>query len=232
MGSGSFDPLATASGIAITGGYIYNALAGGNIDAVENEGKSLDVCLSHTAPGGDFHYHYWSNCLKKGKGYFSDSQPPPECLSTDNCLADPADFTMNKSWNNQPLAYTAENWDDVIGLAKDGHVIIGPYKKDGTPWGCDRDICNGNFIDGQYVYVGSDKFPYVVGCWGPGPDPKYAPTCTSSGCSARSDTGGSTSGGTDGTVTQGGDGDENDFAFSKLFASITLFTAAMSTLCF
>ena len=100
MGSGSFDPLATASGIALTGGYIYNALAGGNIDAVENEGISLDVCLSHTAPGGGFHYHYWSNCLKRDKGYFSDSEPPPECRKTENCLADSADFSMNKSWNN------------------------------------------------------------------------------------------------------------------------------------
>ena len=112
-------------------------------------------------------------------------------------------------------------------------MIIGPYKKDGTNWGCDRDVCNGNFIDGQYVYVGSSSFPYVVGCWGPGPEPEFAPTCTNNGCSARTDPGGSTNGGTGaGTVTTGGNSDENDFAFTKLFASITLFTAAMSTLCF
>ena len=65
-------------------------------------------------------------------------------------------------------------------------MIIGPYKPDGSTWGCDRDVCNGTFIDGQYVYVGSDKFPYVVGCWGPGPDPAFAPTCSNSGCGANS----------------------------------------------
>jgi len=64
-------------------------------------------------------------------------------------------------------------------------MIIGPYKADGTTWGCDRDVCNGAFVDGSYVYVGSDNFPYVVGCWGPGPDPLYQPGCSSSGCGSR-----------------------------------------------
>ena len=82
------------------------------------------------------------------------------------------------SSGGQDPTYTASNWDDVIGLAKDGHVIIGPYKPDGTTWGCDRDVCNGAFVNGSYVYVGSDHFPYVVGCWGPGPEHQYDPTCT------------------------------------------------------
>ena len=80
------------------------------------------------------------------------------------------------------MTYTTSNWDDVIGLAKDGHVIIGPYKPDGTNWGCDRDVCNGVFVNSSYVYVGSDHFPYVVGCWGPGPEHQYSPTCSNSGC--------------------------------------------------
>ena len=64
-------------------------------------------------------------------------------------------------------------------------MIIGPYKPDGEIWGCDRDVCNGSFVDGSYVYVGSDNFPYVVGCWGPGPDPLYQPGCSNSGCGSR-----------------------------------------------
>jgi hypothetical protein len=79
--------------------------------------------------------------------------------------------------------YSVDTYDVPIGLARDGHVIIGPYKADGTTFGCDdRDVCNGAFIDGQYVYVGSSTFPYVVGCWGPGPDPAFEPGCTNSGC--------------------------------------------------
>ena len=49
---GGPEPLGTAAGVALSGGYIYNALAGGNVDAVENEGQSLDVCLSHPSPFG------------------------------------------------------------------------------------------------------------------------------------------------------------------------------------
>ena len=63
MGGG--EALSTAAGIAISGGYIYNALAGGNVDAVEFEGDTLDVCLSHPSPNSDFHYHFWGPCLKK-----------------------------------------------------------------------------------------------------------------------------------------------------------------------
>jgi len=74
-------------------------------------------------------------------------------------------------------------------LALDGHVILGPHKSDGDTWECDdRDVCNGAFVDGSYVYVGSQEFPYVVGCWGPGPDNQYAPTCTDNGCSGSTST--------------------------------------------
>ena len=86
-------------------------------------------------------------------------------------------------------AYSADSWDWPIGLAKDGHMIMGPYKgTDGSTWACaDRDVCNGAFIDDVYVYVGSETFPYVVGCWGPGPAVNYAPTCSSSGCGGETD---------------------------------------------
>lgn len=94
----------------------------------------------------------------------------------------PAGFGRNFAAEGQEPAYTQENWDEVIGIAKDGHVIIGPYQSNGEIWGCNRDVCNGAFVDGSYVYVGSDQFPYVVGCWGPGPEPLYRPGCSSNGC--------------------------------------------------
>ena len=71
-GGGGDVELGTAAGIAITGGYIFNALDGQNRDAVENEGDGLDVCLSHPAPTGNYHYHYWGPCFKKDMGYWSD----------------------------------------------------------------------------------------------------------------------------------------------------------------
>ena len=54
--------------------------------------------------------------------------------------------------DGQTSFYTAENWDKPIGLALDGHMILGPYKEDGSKWGCSqRDVCNGAFIGDQYV---------------------------------------------------------------------------------
>lgn len=49
---GAGEALSTAAGMALSGGYIYNGLAGGDTDAVENEGDSLDVCTSHATPDG------------------------------------------------------------------------------------------------------------------------------------------------------------------------------------
>lgn len=59
-------------------------------------------------------------------------------------------------------------YGDIFGIAKDGHLIYGPYNKEGKLWTCsDHDICNGAFIDGNYVYLSTTTFPYVLGCWGP-----------------------------------------------------------------
>ena len=73
-----------------------------------------------------------------------------------------------------------------IGLARDGHVIKGPYNKDGELWGCDEiDICNGTFMDdGSYVYVATQTFPYIVGCWGPGNNQlmPVSSQCSTNGC--------------------------------------------------
>ena len=93
-------------------------------------------------------------------------------------------MTKSANLNSQGLAYEAASWDVPLGLARDGHLILGPYKQDGSTWSCaDRDVCNGAFIGDQYVYVGSSTFPYVVGCWGPGPSTKaYKPGCTNNGC--------------------------------------------------
>ena len=72
-----------------------------------------------------------------------------------------------------------------MGLAKDGHIIVGPYNDDGELWSCDEhDVCNGVFLsDNSYAYAMTYTFPYVVGCWGPGPDQEFKATCTSRSCS-------------------------------------------------
>merc|ERR1712087_46558 len=91
---GPISQLSTASGIAISGANIFNALAAGNPDAVENEWVTLDECISHPTPTKEYHYHMWSPCS-------------------------------------------------------------------------DHDVCNGAFIDGNYVYLSTTTFPYILGCFGP-----------------------------------------------------------------
>jgi hypothetical protein len=56
-----------------------------------------------------------------------------------------------------------------IGIAKDGRIIYGPFKSDGTLWQpCDVDVCNGVRSGNYYFYVATMFHPYFVGCFGPG----------------------------------------------------------------
>lgn len=68
----------------------------------------------------------------------------------------------------------AKNSIIPIGLAKDGHIVWGPYKDEGVVWkSCDVDVCNGKLINGFYGYVSSLKHPYFVGCFGPANYPTF-----------------------------------------------------------
>ena len=126
------EALATAAGIMLTGSYMYNALDGGNADAVENEGDTLDVCLSHPSPNSQFHYHFWGACMHKNLGYWSDTDSPPLCRDSSGCVSGTGAFTLAAASTSQSVAYTASNWDTPIGLARDGHLILGPYNSDGN----------------------------------------------------------------------------------------------------
>lgn len=56
-----------------------------------------------------------------------------------------------------------------VGIAKDGRIIYGPFKSDGTLWQpCDVDVCNGVRESTNYFYVATMFHPYLVGCFGPG----------------------------------------------------------------
>lgn len=56
---------------------------------------------------------------------------------------------MSSTWSQ------TANYGGVYGIAKDGHVIYGPYNSNGELWSCeDLDACNGFFlIDGSYGYA-------------------------------------------------------------------------------
>ncbi len=59
------------------------------------------------------------------------------------CSSDPL---CNSDPRKHSIAYVPEHLQTKlpIGLAKDGRVIYGPFRADGTLWQpCDVDICNG-----------------------------------------------------------------------------------------
>ena len=99
----------------------------------------------------------------------------------EDCMDHPVEWALN-SWTEKT------NYGGDVGLARDGHVIVGPYNADGETWDCDEhDICNGTFLsDGSYAYVATKNFPYIVGCWGPSAKQKkyVSDDCSSRSCSA------------------------------------------------
>lgn len=158
----------TVSGIAVTGAPILNALAGTAQDPFfpasgSDEIGSTDQCTSHPTPFGSYHYHIWSPCINNG----STTASPDMCTDDTSCENDFINFVnTNGNFNN----------GQVIGIARDGHLIYGPLKDDGSKWACtDHDFCNGTFMsDGSYGYVSTETHPYVIGCWGPAANQMFA----------------------------------------------------------
>lgn len=80
----------------------------------------------------------------------------------------------NSICSSTPLIYGEDAYANhetlyPIGLAKDGHIIYGPYTSAGTLVAdCDVDVCNGAWINGVYGYYATPFHPYFVGCFGPG----------------------------------------------------------------
>ena len=139
--------------------------------------------MSHPQKHGFYHYHFAGTCMRKDLGHWSNTKAPGLCKDRDGCEDDPLNYVLTqKRPNNAAVAYSAETWDEPIGLAKDGHIILALHDSNGDMWSCDNhDVCNGTFVGDDkdvYAYVATETFPYIVGCWGPGPQPQFAPTCS------------------------------------------------------
>ena len=79
---GSVSSMDTMSGIAITGGAIFNGLAGGNVDAIESELDTMDQCLAHASPTGQQHYHGLTPCAQSSASMTSSTVKPGYCYDT------------------------------------------------------------------------------------------------------------------------------------------------------
>lgn len=95
--------------------------------------EHVDVCLMHPEAQGNLHYHMLSPCILEPEKYGSDVTP---CLSESTCGQDMVSWALRGYEDSKSLT--------PIGIAKDGHILWGPYKDDGNVWDdCEVDMCNG-----------------------------------------------------------------------------------------
>ena len=94
----------TWAGIALDGVPIFNGLAAGNLDAVETEADTLDMCLTHSSPQGTLHYHSLGACVAPTEqtsqsSHRSTSTVPGLCdNSYNNCLSSAHNFAIAEAW--------------------------------------------------------------------------------------------------------------------------------------
>ena len=72
-----------------------------------------------TNPPGTYHYHIGTGCALD-----PPSNPVSSCSSVSECSSNIANYSISLFNNYRSL--------NVIGIAKDGHAIYGPYDSTGT----------------------------------------------------------------------------------------------------
>lgn len=125
-------------GLSFDNMQIHTA-AGGSSDDFNNYMARMDTCLISKTSSGILNYKSISKCMKTAST--TVAMEPLAC--EDDCdRVDLITSTISSGWSS------TSNNGGYIGLARDGHTIIGPYNDDGELWSCDdHDICNGVFLN-------------------------------------------------------------------------------------
>ena len=155
-------------GIAINGVPIHSGTSELHYDAFYPKDYSTytthgsiksDQCLGNNDHSSYYHYYTFSPCLLPSTA--KSSLTGEICDNVPACKSDPKTYSVGSITNgNKKLI--------PVGIAKDGHMIYGPYNENGELWQpCDVDRCNGITIEENYVYVVTMFHPYTIGCWGP-----------------------------------------------------------------
>eukprot|EP00347_Sterkiella_histriomuscorum_P013113 403365969 len=132
----------------------------------------IDECLGGNLDNLVYSYRTFSPCIYPPAAL---NQYVDFCQNNLLCFKREPTYMMQYFRENKRLQTLL-----VIGLAKDGRLIYGPFDENGKLWrACDLDMCNGKEINGHYSYVATPYYPYLVGCWGPSNNSTLQPTCTS-----------------------------------------------------
>lgn len=98
----------------------------------------------------------------------------PACSANTECSTDKELYLYD--------AFKDNSYDErtPIGVAKDGHVIYGPFNDAGNRYCSKPDVCNGRYdSDGYYEYITTSYAPFGPACWGPASSTSYSQTCSS-----------------------------------------------------
>ena len=173
--------VTTIAGFSINGVIIFGTVSANKVDpyypqswsgAVSVVAENVDACIGHPDFDGIYHYHFLPPCVI-GSSYISTTR---SCAAVSACTSDLKTYALTGFASSKALT--------VVGMAKDGHVIYGPYDSSGDLFDCnDLDICGGyTFSDGDYGYIYHTTYPYIINCWGPGSDLTYYSSCSSNTC--------------------------------------------------
>lgn len=151
-------------GVSFNNQLLFNSLTNFSQDSIDSDwidvetdfDEYFDNCLGYIDVDNYLAYRSLSPCFK---------DPPKSKVPGINTYSYAQFRILYKSqWTS------TDNYGGMYGIAKDGHIIYGPYNEWGEIWDCDDlDFCNGFFRDDNtsYGYATTTFFPYIVGCWGP-----------------------------------------------------------------
>eukprot|EP00347_Sterkiella_histriomuscorum_P016074 403354588 len=150
----------------------YDALApkkyGANIDP---QPIDVDLCLGTADYSRFYHYYSFSPCILPTD--VKTNTIAEICRNIDECKKDKFKYSLSNLVGDTIKLVP-------IGIAKDGHQILSPFKTDTEFWQpCELDACNGINVNDRYYYVASMFHPYTVGCWGPANKETYTASCSS-----------------------------------------------------
>lgn len=111
------------AGISVDGISIANA---NNVDYQDpfyppdtNSSEGVDACLGHPDIQGTYHYHMASGCALT-----RPTRNISSCSNTASCRTNVSNYGISLFSSYRTLT--------VIGIAKDGHIIYGPYYSNGA----------------------------------------------------------------------------------------------------
>ena len=122
LNSGSAS-VTTLAGVSVDGVSIENVNSANNVDPFYPpsgfSAESVDACLGHPNFANVYHYHIGTGCaLNRPTGSITS------CNGNTACRTNVSDYAIG--------LFSSYRTQTVIGIARDGHVIYGPYYSSGV----------------------------------------------------------------------------------------------------